>query len=78
MIGFSILPKHGMIIYLFLKLSSLTYSQIWLIPLVDDHQRDCITRLKRKKKKEKKTMVEIESSFQNLKSVDNSYLHGLG
>jgi hypothetical protein len=69
MIGFSMLPKHRMI-FLFL-LSSLAYSQIWLIPLVDD-QRDCITKLK------KETMVEIESSFQNLKSVDNSYLHGLG
>jgi hypothetical protein len=54
------------------KLSSLTYSQIWLIPLVDDHQQDCITKLK------KETKVEIESSFQNLKLVDKSYLHGLG
>ncbi len=58
--------------FIFLKLSSLTYSQIWLIPLVDDHPRDCITKLK------KETMVEIESSFQNLKLADNSYLHGLG
>ncbi len=72
MISFSMLPKHRMIIFCLLKLSSLTYSQIWLIPLVDDHQQDCITKLK------KETMVEIESFFQNLKSVDNSYLHGLG
>jgi hypothetical protein len=72
MIGFSMLPKHCMVIFCFLKLSPLTYSQIWLIPLVGDHQRDCMTKLK------KETMVEIESCFQNLKSVDNSYLHGLG
>jgi hypothetical protein len=32
-------------------LSSLTCSQIWLIPLVDDHQCGYITKLGKKKKK---------------------------
>jgi len=37
-IGSSMSPKYSRILKFFL-LSSLTSSQIWLIPLMDDHQR---------------------------------------
>jgi hypothetical protein len=40
------LPKYTARFFFFFKLlSSLTCSQIWLIPLADDHQCGCITKL---------------------------------
>jgi len=49
---------YSMILELFYFLYSLTYSQIWLSPIVDDCQPTYITNLEKKKTKKKKKKTE--------------------
>jgi len=57
------LPKYSKILKFFL-LFSLTYSQIWLIPLVDDHQHGYIAKLKKIKNKKKSLVIVYCETYQ--------------
>ncbi len=59
---------YSMIPRLFLLLSSITCSQIWQIPLLNDSQITYLTNLKKENRKKKETLDWTQSNKKNLKA----------